>query len=72
MTETEYANTIVDRLGGTTAAAAFFEIKLPSVSNWRTNGIPKYRLQYLRLARPDVFEGLEEPANEELAKEPTT
>lgn len=62
MTEIGFANAIVDRLGGTTAAASFFEISLPSVSNWRANGIPKYRLQYLRLARPDVFEGLEEPA----------
>ena len=71
MTEIGFANAVVDRLGGTAATATFFEISLPSVSNWRTNGIPKYRLQYLRLARPEIFEGLEDPSRAELAKEPT-
>lgn len=52
------ANTVIDRLGGTTAVAKLCECKPPSVHEWRMNGIPKYRLQFLRLARPEAFEGL--------------
>ncbi|MEZ7524035.1 hypothetical protein [Burkholderia vietnamiensis] len=48
-------NVVIDRLGGTTAVARIFEIKPPSVHEWRTNGIPKGRLQYLRLAHPQAF-----------------
>jgi hypothetical protein len=48
-------NTIIDRLGGPTKVAELCEIKVPSVCEWRHNGIPKARLMYLRLARPDVF-----------------
>lgn len=57
----EFANTIIDRLGGTTAVAKLCECKPPSVHQWRADGIPKYRIQFLRLARPDVFEGVEQP-----------
>jgi hypothetical protein len=54
-----FANTVIDRLGGTNAVAALCECKAPSVSQWRVDGIPRYRLQFLRLARPEVFEGIE-------------
>lgn len=49
-------NQIIDALGGTSAVAKLCEIKDSSVSEWRTNGIPKARLMFLRLARPDVFD----------------
>jgi hypothetical protein len=47
---------IIERLGGTAKAAALFEISPSAVSQWIENGIPKPRLMYLKLARPDVFE----------------
>jgi hypothetical protein len=50
------ANEIIDQLGGTTAAAKLCEISPASVSEWRHKGIPKARMQFLRLARPDIFE----------------
>lgn len=53
-----FASTVIDRLGGTTAVAKLCECKPPSVHQWRNDGIPKYRLQFLRLARPEVFDGL--------------
>ncbi|WP_433705822.1 hypothetical protein [Paraburkholderia sacchari] len=53
------ASTIIDRLGGTTAVARLCECTPPSVHQWRTDGIPKYRLQFLRLARPEVFAELD-------------
>jgi hypothetical protein len=49
---------IIDRLGGTTEVARICQIKPPSVSEWRTTGIPPARRQYLQLLRPDAF-GLE-------------
>lgn len=61
----QIANTVIDRLGGTSAVAKICEIKPPSVHEWRENGIPKARLQFLRLAYPQAFEGLDtntEPA----------
>ena len=61
----QLANTVIDRLGGTSAVAKICEIKPPSVHEWRATGIPKARLQFLRLAYPHVFEGLDthaEPA----------
>lgn len=46
---------IIDALGGTTAVARIFDIRPPSVTEWRTEGIPKARLMYLKLAHPEAF-----------------
>lgn len=48
---------LIDRLGGTSEVARLCQIKPPSVSEWRSNGIPQARRLYLQLLRPDVFEG---------------
>lgn len=49
---------LIDALGGTAAVARLFDIKPPSVSEWKQEGrsIPKARLQTLKLLRPDLFE----------------
>lgn len=52
-------NVVIDRLGGTTQVAKICDIQPPSVHEWRSRGIPKARLQYLRLAYPEAFEPLE-------------
>jgi hypothetical protein len=57
----QMANVVIDRLGGTTATAKICECKPPSVHEWRLNGIPKSRLQFLRLAHPEAFEGIDQP-----------
>ena len=49
-------NTIIDRLGGTSATARLCEVQPPSVSEWRKAGIPKAQLKFLKLARPEVFD----------------
>ena len=46
---------IIERLGGTTKTAALFQVTPGAVSQWLENGIPKARLMYLEIARPDVF-----------------
>lgn len=48
-------NEIIDALGGTTTVANLFEITEGAVSQWRSEGIPKARLMYLKLLRPDLF-----------------
>ncbi len=54
------ANIVIDRIGGTSATARLCEVQPPSVSGWRKDGLPRPQEKYLRLARPDVFEGLDE------------
>lgn len=51
---------LINELGGPAAVARLFDIKQPSVSEWKRKGIPKARLQTLRLMRPDLFLGLDE------------
>jgi hypothetical protein len=46
---------LIDKLGGTTKAAEFFDVSAPSISEWRKTGLPRARMMYLRLARPDLF-----------------
>ncbi len=51
---------IIDRLGGTSAVATMCEINPASVSEWRRKDIPKARLMYLRVIRPEAFPETEE------------
>ncbi len=51
------ADEVIDRLGGTYKTAELFKVAPPSVSEWRANNsIPKARLMYLHLARPEIFQ----------------
>ncbi|SCX93130.1 DNA-binding transcriptional regulator Cro [Nitrosospira sp. Nl5] len=47
---------IIDSLGGSSAVAELCEVTVGAVSQWRTDGIPKARLMYLKLLRPDAFD----------------
>jgi len=51
----ELANKVIDSLGGTSAVARMCDIKIPSVSEWRHNGIPKPWKKYLMCAHPEAF-----------------
>lgn len=55
-------NFVIDAFGGTSKVAKLFNIKPPSVSEWRESGIPSARLMCLRLMRPEVFQQ-EAPTN---------
>jgi len=52
-------NEIIDALGGTFRVAELCEVRPPSVSGWRKYGIPRARMMFLRVARPEVLETLE-------------
>ena len=56
---------IIDALGGTFRVAELCEVRPPSVSDWKKHGIPRARMMFLRVARPDVFKALEEEAKED-------
>lgn len=62
------SNRVIDLLGGTSATAALCDVKPPSVSDWRKTGIPKAQLKFLRLARPDVFQEIDEQAEPGVAE----
>ena len=49
-------NEIIEALGGSTAVAELCEVTVGAVSQWRTDGIPKARMMYLKVVRPDVFQ----------------
>ena len=47
------ADLIIDGLGGTNVVADLCDIRASAVSQWRHDGVPKARVSFLRLARPD-------------------
>ncbi|MEW9586269.1 Cro/CI family transcriptional regulator [Paraburkholderia sp. DGU8] len=49
------ASRIIDCLGGTGDVARLFDVDPAAVSQWRRNGIPRARLQLLRLTKPELF-----------------
>lgn len=55
-------NEIIDALGGTFRVAELCEVRPPSVSGWRKNGIPRARMMFLRIAMPNIFKDLDESA----------
>ena len=50
---------IIDELGGTAEVARLCEISSQAVSQWRSNGIPRAQLKFLRAVRPDVFDRID-------------
>lgn len=63
----ESPSEIIDRLGGTVAVARLCEVEPPSVSEWRHRGIPRARLMYLKLAKPEVFRDHDHAPHKEAA-----
>lgn len=47
---------IINALGGSSAVAELCEVTVGAVSQWKTDGIPKARLMYLKVVRPDIFQ----------------
>jgi len=59
-------NKIIDALGGSLEVSRLCEVTVGAVSQWRTGGIPRARLMFLRLLRPDLFP--DEPASQTQAE----
>ena len=45
---------LIDKLGGTSRVAKIFNVKMPTVSYWRKNGIPAARMMYLEVKYPKI------------------
>jgi hypothetical protein len=50
---------IIDALGGTAETARIFQVRMPSVSAWRHDGIPRARMMYLQAAHPKALKGVD-------------
>ncbi|PUA95489.1 hypothetical protein C8C99_0289 [Acidovorax sp. 107] len=51
------ATEIIDRLGGTAKVSRMFGISMPSVSDWKHDGIPHARVMFLRAAHRKTLAG---------------
>lgn len=60
------ANTIIDRLGGTTTVAELTELTAGAISQWRQKGIPDPWLRLFKATRPDVFENINDDGSDPL------
>ena len=50
---------IIEALGGVAAVARIFKIAMPSVSNWKHEGIPDARMMYLKVAYAAQLKGID-------------
>jgi hypothetical protein len=55
----KHATKIIENLGDTAEVARMFQIRMPSVSDWKITGIPKARMMYLQLAHPKALKGID-------------
>lgn len=48
-----HATKVIDVLGGTAEVARLFDVRMPSVSDWKRDGIPHARMMLLRETRQE-------------------
>lgn len=53
------ATQVIEALGGTAAAARIFNLSMPSVSDWKKDGIPEARVMFLRVAYRKALSGID-------------
>jgi len=53
------ATKVIDALGGTAAVARLFEVAMPSVSEWKKDGIPPARMMLLRATKRKKLAGID-------------
>lgn len=54
-----HATKVIAALDGTAAVARIFGLSMPSVSNWKREGIPDSRMMYLRAVKAAELEGID-------------
>lgn len=50
---------VIEALGGTFAVARIFNVKPPSVSDWKKDGIPAARVMFLKVAHRKALAGID-------------
>lgn len=53
------ATEIIRRLGGTAKVSRMFGVTMPSVSDWKRDGIPHARVMFLKVAHKKTLSGLD-------------
>lgn len=54
-----HATQVIDALGGTAAVSRIFDVSMPSVSDWKKDGIPPARMMFLRAVKRKELAGLD-------------
>ena len=54
-----HATQVIDALGGTAEVARLFDVRMPSVSDWKRDGIPHARMMLLRETRKEQLAGID-------------
>lgn len=54
-----HAAQVIETLGGTAEVSRLFGLSMPSVSDWKNDGIPPARMMYLRLAKKRDLKGID-------------
>lgn len=67
------ATEIIERLGGTAKVSRLFGLAVPSVSDWKRDGIPRARVMFLKVAKKKELAGFDlEAATARANKQPHT
>jgi len=66
-----HATKIIEALGGTAEVARMFEVRMPSVSEWKITGIPKARMQYIKAVHPEALHEVDAAEATATAKQTT-
>lgn len=53
-----HAVQVIDALGGTAEVARIFKVRMPSVSDWKRDGIPSARVMFLSVAYVATLQGI--------------
>ena len=53
------ATQVIDKLGGTAKVAQLFSVAMPSVSDWKRDGIPQARVMFLKVAKKKELAGFD-------------
>lgn len=54
-----HANQVIEALGGTAEVARLFGVAMPSVSDWKKDGIPRARMMFLQVAKKKELSGID-------------
>lgn len=54
-----HAIQVIDALGGTAAVARIFDLSMPSVSDWKKDGVPSARMMFLRVTKRKELAGID-------------
>lgn len=60
MDKKAFARAVIDALGGQEAAARTLDMHRQSLYHWLEHGIPKHRMNYLRVAFPKIIKRIED------------